>query len=191
MALVWTQAGVDFLTRLVIRLIRRRTMSSQPVTMSHPPSIFLHSGRKKCQKFPTLPHPSTQKSQKKLCIISPVSCTVPCTCTCIMAAWLSDPWILPDLDILCKHHPLWNTAAQFSDPHRRLATSSVNINMCPQSTLLHGTAFYLTYFTTNYFSNDLGNGSFKDLRGVIVSSKHGVLTLQTVHITHAMNCPMH
>ena len=84
---------------------------------SHPLSFSTLGGKSAKNFQPFLTHPLKKAKKKHLCIISPVSCTVPCTCTCIMAAWLSDPWILPDLDILCKHHPLWNTAAQFSDPH--------------------------------------------------------------------------
>ena len=160
------------------------------MTMSQPPSIFLHSGRKSAKNFqPFLTHP-LKKATK-------TSASFP-RCLALCLAHVHASW-QPGYQIL-EFYQTWTFCANiihcetqqwFSDPHRRLATSSVNINMCPQSTLLHGTAFYLTYFTTNYFSNDLGNGSFKDLRGVIVSSKHGVLTLQTVHITHAMNCRMH
>ena len=58
-----------------------------------------------------------------------------------------------------------------------ISPPSVNINMCHHSTLLQGTAYYLTYFTTNYSSNDLSNGSFK---GDSTSPQNSVLTLETV-----------
>ena len=169
------------------------TMSPQPVTMSPPLSFSILQQGEKCQKSaPSLPTSAQNLSLHHFHGVQ-FNGVLKALSQGLTRPSRNQPGyqiLAFHLSMLCKYCHC-ETQQWFSDPHRRLATSSVNINMCPQSTLLHGTAFYLTYFTTNYFSNDLGNGSFKDLRGVIVSSKHCVLTLQTVHITHAMNCPMH
>ena len=159
-------------------------MSSQPVLQCYSVTVL------QCNNEPS----TSDNVPAAIFLHSPAGGKVPKICTLPTYLFASLPWCpiqwsvegsytpinlairflhFTWLEHFVQISPLWNTAVALRGP-LAISPPSVNINMCHHSTLLQDTAYYLTYFTTNCSSNDLGNGSFK--RGSL-SPQDSIFTL--------------